>query len=292
MLLDSLHKRWFFATGAVAVVAVAGYVALYRASPGGLTGGSTVGLWYGTIGSALMVYAGLLSALRKVPSWWWVGSRQVWMRGHIWLGLLSAVFLLCHSGLRWGGPLEMALWGVTIAVLVTGVFGLVLQQMLPRLLANRVQAEAPYEQIPHLCQVMRRQADALLDQVCGPHDAANPDVENTRMAARIAEDGKAQLRAFYERDVRPFLAEPPPRRSPLLSPLQTELRFNRLRKLAGMEPVDEQLTKLAGLVEERRQLVDQERVHFWMHSWLLLHVPLSAALLVLGVAHAVWSLYY
>jgi hypothetical protein len=292
LLLDSLHKRWLFATAAVAVVAVAVYVALYRASPGGLTGGSTVGLWYGAIGSGLMVYAGLLSALRKVPSWWWIGSRQVWMRGHIWLGLLSAVFLVCHSGFRWGGPLEKALWGVTIAVLVTGVFGLVLQQMLPRLIANRVQAEAPYEQIPHLCQVMRRQADALLDQVCGPHDAPNPDVENTRMAARIAEDGKAQLRAFYERDVRPFLAEPAPGRSPLLSPLQTELRFNRLRKLAGMEAVDEQLTKLAGLVEERRQLVDQERAHFWMHSWLLLHVPLSAALLVLGVAHAVWSLYY
>jgi len=56
--------------------------------------------------------------------------------------------------------------------------------------------------------------------------------------------------------------------------------------------VGEQLTQLAGLVEERRQLVDQERAHFWLHSWLLLHVPLSAALLVLGVAHAVWSLYY
>ncbi len=59
-----------------------------------------------------------------------------------------------------------------------------------------------------------------------------------------------------------------------------------------MEELGEPLTQLAGLVEERRQLVDQERAHFWLHSWLLLHVPLSAALLVLGVAHAVWSLYY
>ncbi len=292
MLLDSLHKRWFLTTAAVALLALAVYAALERASPGGLTGGSTVGLWYGAIGSGLMVYAGLLSALRKVPSWWWIGSRQVWMRGHIWLGLLSAVFILCHSGFRWGGPLEKALWGVTIAVLVTGVFGLALQQMLPRLIASRVPSEAPYEQIPHLCQVMRRKADALLDQVCGPHDAPNPDVESTRMATRIAEDGKAQLRAFYERDVRPFLAEEAPRRSPLRSPLQTELRFARIRKLAGMEEVGEQLTQLAGLVEERRQLADQERAHFWLHSWLLLHVPLSAALLVLGVAHAVWSLYY
>ncbi len=56
------------------------------ATPGGLTGGSLVGLWYGIIGSALMIYAGLLSLLRRVPSWWWIGSRKVWLRGHIWLG--------------------------------------------------------------------------------------------------------------------------------------------------------------------------------------------------------------
>ncbi len=292
MLLDPLHKRWIVTTTAVAIVALGVYALFERASPGGLTGGSTVGLWYGVIGSGLMVYAGLLSALRKVPSWWWIGSRQVWMRGHIWLGLLSAVFLVCHSGFRWGGPLEKILWGVTIAVLATGIFGLVLQQVLPRLIANRVPSEAPYEQIPHLCQVMRRKADALLDKALGPHDAAGADVESTRMAARIAEDGKTQLRAFYERDVRPFLADPVPRRSPLLNPLQTELRFARIRKLGGMEELGEPLTQLAGLVEERRQLVDQERAHFWLHSWLLLHVPLSAALLVLGVAHAVWSLYY
>ena len=292
MLLDATQRKWIFATAAVAVGAVGLYAVLWWNAPAGLTGGSTAGLWYGVAGSALMIYAGLLSALRMVPSWWWIGSRQTWMRGHVWLGLLSGVLILCHSGFRWGGPLEKALWGVTIAVLVTGIFGLALQQLLPRLIANRVQAEAPYEQIPHLCQVMRRKADALLDQVCGPHDAPNPDVENTRMAARIAEDGKAQLRAFYERDVRPFLAEAAPRRSPLRSPLQTELRFARIRKLAGMEEVGEQLTQLAGLVEERRQLADQERAHFWLHSWLLLHVPLSAALLVLGVAHAFWSLYY
>ena len=80
-----------------------------------------------------MVYAGLLSAMRNVPSWWWIGPRQTWMRGHIWLGLLSGVLILCHSGYRWGGPLEIALWVVLIAMLMTGIYGLVLQQVLPRL---------------------------------------------------------------------------------------------------------------------------------------------------------------
>ena len=42
------------------------YEWLARNTPGGLTGGSSVGLWYGSLGSALMVYAGLLSALQLV----------------------------------------------------------------------------------------------------------------------------------------------------------------------------------------------------------------------------------
>ena len=43
---------------------------------------------------------------------------------------------------------------------------------------------------------------------------------------------------------------------------------------------------------DRRRLAEQERVYRWLHGWLVLHVPLSAALLVLGVTHAVMALYY
>ena len=52
------------------------------------------------------------------------------------------------------------------------------------------------------------------------------------------------------------------------------------------------LDELEALCRERRRLAEQERLHGWLHGWLLLHIPLSAALLVLGVAHAVTALYY
>jgi hypothetical protein len=239
-----------------------------------------------------MIYAGLLSALRRVPSWWWIGSRKVWLRGHVWLGLLSFVFLLCHSNFRWGGVLEKVLWLTVGAVLLTGLVGLLLQQVLPRLMTTRVPCEAPYEQIPHLCQVMRRKADALMDSVCGPYNPHANDIETTRAAVRLAEDGRAQLRAFYEQDVRPFLAAQVPRQSPLLNPLQAEGRFDKLQNLPGMGPVREQVGKLATLCEERRLLGEQERIHFWLHGWLILHVPLSVLVLVLGLAHVVTALYY
>jgi hypothetical protein len=278
VLIDSTHKRWFAATAIVAAGASAFYLWRYHASPGGLTGGSLVGLWYGILGSALMIYAGLLSLLRKVPSWWWIGSRKVWLRGHIWLGSLSGLFIVYHSGFHWGGPLEMILWVILLLTLATGVFGLLLQQFLPRIITTRIASEAPFEQIPHLCAVMRQQADAL--------------IEGVQADAKMDEDVKAELRKFFDAEVRPFFAPTFTGSSALAHPLRAEVMFARIRAVPGMSAVKEHLGRLETYCDERRQLGEQERLHRWLHAWLLIHVPLSVVLLVLGLAHAVVSLYY
>jgi hypothetical protein len=292
VLIDSTHKKWAVIFLALAVAACVVYRVVDRGTPGGLTGGSFAGLWYGISGAALMVYAGLLVAVRRVPSRRWVGRRQTWLRGHIWLGLLSVVLVLCHSGFRWGGSLEVLLWAALIGVIVTGIVGVALQQAVPRLLTSRVPCEAPYEQIPHVCETMRRRADALVDAACGPYEDSPQSLENTVAVIQYAGDARAQLRDFYEHDVRPFLAARVPRGSPLLNPLQSEARFNKLRKLAGLAEVTGEVDELARLCEERRLLREQERLHFLLHVWLLVHIPLSVALLVFGVVHVVTALYY
>lgn len=278
VLIDSTHKRWIGATLIVAVAATAFYLWRYLATPGGLTGGSLVGLWYGLLGSALMIYAGALSLLRRVPSWWWIGSRKVWLRGHIWLGLLSGLFILYHSSFRWGGPLEYVLWIVLLLTLATGVLGLLLQQFVPHLLNTRIASEAPFEQIPHLCLVMRKKAETL--------------IEDVEADAKRDADVKAELRKFFEAEVRFFLSPAYVRSSSLAHPLRAQILFARMRSTPGMGEVKEQLGQLEIYCDERRQLGEQERLHRWLHGWLLVHVPLSVVLLVLGLAHAVMSLYY
>lgn len=279
VLLDQRHKPWIVATGAVAVAAIALYFWLDSRSLNPLTGGSTVGLWYGVIGSALMIFAGLLSGLRKVPAWWWIGSRQAWLRGHIWLGLLSVVFIACHAHARLGGFVEIALWMVLAAVILSGIFGLVLQQFLPRWLAQRCADEAPYEQIPHLCRLLRGKADAAVDEVAPATAAGTFSVE---------------LRAFHDQHVRPFLAVPVPGASVLRDEQRASSVFDALRKRLDISGAGANVLaatdRLEELCRDRRQLADQERLHHWLHGWLLLHIPLSVALLVLGVAHAINSL--
>lgn len=278
MLIDKRHRGWIATTLLLGVAALLLYLAGTTNHPDDRRGGSLIGLWYGIIGSGLMLYAGLLSALRKVPSWWWLGARKTWLKGHIWLGLLSAVFLLCHSGFSWGNGLEVALWVVVLLTLLTGVLGLALQQIIPRLMTARFPAEAPYEQLPHLCRVLRHKADEEVAKIL-----ADP---------ALGENARQEIGRFHRDELRPFLVERYDRTASLAQALRAEFIFANLRDLATEDGVKKALSLLESYCDERRQWGEQERFQFLLHSWLLLHVPLSVLVLVLGTAHVIASLYY
>src|SRR5439155_103117 len=77
MLLDPSHLRFIIATTVAAVVATAAYVPYAASRLNGPSGGSWLGLVFGGLGFALMIYAGLLGARRKVPTWRrWPGPRR------------------------------------------------------------------------------------------------------------------------------------------------------------------------------------------------------------------------
>jgi hypothetical protein len=278
LLIDGTHKRWSLTAAGLGIAAVFLHRWLDQRTPGGLSGGDLPGLLFGLAGSALMLYAAALSLLRYVPSWWWIGARKTWLRGHIWLGFLGGVLILCHSGFRWGGTLAQVLMILLLLTLGTGVVGLVLQHVVPALLTARVPCEAPYGQIPHLCAAMRRDADALVAAA---------------LADKAIEPAVAEcLGDFHRKEVRPFLAERYDRAAPLADAARAEAMFARLRVLPGFGAAGNQLARLQTCCEERRLLGEQERLHYLLHGWLFLHVPLSVALILLGFAHAVLSLYY
>ena len=72
----------------ILLIATALYAYYAQAAADGPQGGSVPGLLFGIVGAALMVFAGLLSARKRFPGAR-LGSAQFWLRGHIWLGLLS-----------------------------------------------------------------------------------------------------------------------------------------------------------------------------------------------------------
>jgi hypothetical protein len=109
-------------------------------------------------------------------------------------------------------------------------------------------------------------------------------------AVRVDADDSAPLREFYLAEMRPFVSEPDKRH--LLADRQHAGQvFARIRTLLPVE-FHRALGDLENICEEERQLSQQERLHGWLHGWLLTHIPLSFALLVLAIVHIVTALRY
>src|SRR5580704_7945174 len=137
MRIDKTHRPWIVSTSIALAVSLFVYIVYAVRSPGGPRGGSAVGLTFGIAGYALMLYAGFLGARKKVPVWR-IGRAQTWMRGHLWLGLLSFPLILFHGGFAFRGPLTALLTLLFIIVVVSGVTGAALQQYLPRMMTKQV----------------------------------------------------------------------------------------------------------------------------------------------------------
>jgi hypothetical protein len=291
MRIDKTHRPWIIATVAAALASTILYIVYAVRSPGGPRGGSANGLTFGIAGYALMLYAGLLGARKKVPIWR-IGRAQTWMRGHIWLGLLSLLLILFHGGFAFRGALTLVLMVLFFIVIGSGVLGAMIQHYVPSLMIARVPMETIYEEIPHVRAQLRDEADQLVASICGPLDT-----ESEQPAAAVAtlveieQEDRARFREIYLGRVRPYLADPEARGVELADSRRSAELFQSLRRLLAA-PVHAVLDDLENICDEEQQLSRQIRIYRWLHGWLLVHVPLSIALLVLGAVHAVLALRY
>jgi hypothetical protein len=274
MRIDKTHRPWMLATLALLALSLVIYVLFAVRAPSGPRGGSALGLTFGIAGYALMLYAGLLGARKKVPVWR-LGRAQTWMRGHIWLGLLSLPLILFHGGFAFRGPLTAVLMWLFFIVIGSGVIGALVQHYVPRMLTSRVPMETIYEEIPHVRQQLRDEADQL--------------VEN--LGDEAEHDDKVRFREAYRSNIRPFLEAPQRAGAALADEQKSALVFEALFRTVPvvLHPV---LTDIQSICEEERQLIRQRKIYHWLHVWLLVHVPLSIALLVLGGVHAIVALRY
>jgi hypothetical protein len=291
MRIDKTHRPWIVATIVAAIACAIVYFIYAVGSPAGPRGGSAIGLTFGIAGYALMLYAGLLGARKKVPIWR-IGRAQTWMRGHLWLGLLSLLLILFHGGFAFRGSLTLVLMLLFFIVIGSGVLGAMIQHYVPSLMIARVPMETIYEEIPHVRAQLRDEADQLVASICGPLDT-----ESEQPAAAVAtlveieQEDRARFREIYLGRVRPYLADPEARGVELADSRRSAELFQSLRRLLAA-PVHGVLDDLEDICDEEQQLSRQIRIYRWLHGWLLVHVPLSIALLVLAAVHAVLALRY
>ncbi|HMG05517.1 MAG TPA: hypothetical protein VK581_08650, partial [Chthoniobacterales bacterium] len=139
-------------------------------------GGTPLGLALGAIALGIFVFAALLSLRKKIPLWR-VGTVQRWLRAHIWLTLLTIPLIILHSGFRLGGPMTTLLIALYALVMVSGIYGLVLQHIMPSMMKEGLPSETVFEQIPNiraqLCVAAEKMRDSLSRAPSAPAEKAH-----------------------------------------------------------------------------------------------------------------------
>jgi hypothetical protein len=274
MHIDRTHRLWLGATLAALALSTVAYVVYADQTPGGPRGGTAWGLTFGILGYGAMLFAGLLGARKKVPVWR-LGPAQTWMRGHLWIGLLSLPLILFHAGFAFRGPLTTVLMMLLFVVVASGVIGAAIQHYLPRMITARVTMETIYEEIPHVREQLLEEADQLVNSL---------EVE-------AEHDDKVRFRETYARAIRPFLNGPDDSSIEVADEHSAVVLFQSIRRVTPVV-MHQALGDLENICEEGRQIRRQAKMYKLLHAWLLVHVPLSIVLLVLGGVHAVMALRY
>jgi hypothetical protein len=294
MRIDATHRPWLWFTIAAILVSTLIYIpyAHRTVTPGG---GTPIGLTFGVTALGLMVFAALL-AVRKRYRIIRIGSARVWMKAHLWLGFLALPMVLFHAAFHARGLLAAVLLLLSFIVVFSGIYGAWLQHTLP----TRMFREVPYETIYDQIGVIREQLvaearqNALnVTQMLAPARGAGATVTMTLVDVPDYSAETAAFDAFFETKVAPFLqADNKLSRTLELRHAGDAARdFEDMRKLfppTAWPPI----SALEDICSEKRQLDHQVRLHHLLHGWLLVHLPLSAALLLLAFIHAVVALHY
>jgi hypothetical protein len=324
--MDRTQRGWALASLAILAISAVAYGFYVFESPQGPRGGSAIGLTFGVIGFVFMIFAALLGARKRVPTWR-VGRAQAWMRGHLWLGFLALPMILFHGGFHFGGTLTRVLMWLVIITVFSGVFGAVLQHYVPQMMTTDVQLETIYDEIGRVRSLLREEADRAVESLCGSlglsktsgaesqraggftalrtmaasavplrtsaavSAGASAAVAATPEIILLSDEESAPLRRFYSNEMCPFLERPKQRGLRLGDAAKASSAFAGLRTLLPAA-AHVTLADLEDICDEARQLMRQERLHHWLHGWLLLHIPLSLALILLGAIHAVMALRY
>jgi hypothetical protein len=218
---------------------------------------------------ALLMALALFNARKKLP-FLPLGSASAWLQFHVYAGWLAVALFLLHTGLRVPtGLLEGTLALLFVAVVGSGIAGLLLSRALPARLTTRDRTVL-FERIPVERVQLRREVEELALRSAG-------------------ETSSEVLERFHRERLSPFLARP---RHLLLHLVGSERPLRRLRdEIAALHRYaspygKEILDRIAELVEQKDGLDFQYSLQAALKGWLFVHVPLTWSLLLLAAVHA------
>ncbi len=303
----------------VATAPVAWFVVASWQAGRWLGGGSAAGLTCG-IASGLIIGLAMLLWPRKYFRRLRLLPARHWMAAHLWLGLASLPLGVFHCGFHLGGALPTALMWVFVLAIFSGIYGFVVQNIIPVLSLRWLPTETIYSQIDHVAEQNLRDVRRAIEASCGPRElvpaGASTTLESepavpprsTIVIGAVRSSGMVRGRTLRTQTVtvdiedreilwkavetiEPYLAKGRVVGGPMTRAASAAKWFAELRSACSPKS----LTLVAALencYQQRQQFDLQRRLHHWLHGWLPVHIGLSVAASILLVVHVLTALKY
>lgn len=292
--------RWAKRALLLCAASLAAYV--WHEPVGGPSGGSWLGYTLGGVGAALILIL-LWLGVRKRRYRSNFGTVKGWASAHVYLGLSLLLIASLHSGFQFGLNVHTLSYVLMVAVVLSGIWGLIAYDRLPaRITALRAGGtrESWIDEVfdlneqalkladtiaPDVYQRMVTSADGLRiggnlrQQLAGHRGRGGPDAVRTGLEEHIAglREQASRSRQRSQQSTAIFMA------GQLQQP-------DRGEQQAG------DLERLLDLIARRNVLITRINQDIALHArlqlWLLVHVPLSLALLAALIAHVVSVFFY
>lgn len=240
--------------------------ALFAAVSAGLT---RAPFWTGWLLMGTVVFLSLYSQRKRV-SMLPIGRAAVWLQLHAYTGAFAIVVFVAHTGFSLpDAPLEWLLWLSFVGTAGSGLAGLYWSRTLPPRLAA-TDEELLYERIPMFSERLRRRAEQLV-------------------IAAATQTDSVLLGDHYRTHLAELFMAPHWRWRHLGPTHYVTRQRDRLIALERYLSEDEKpfARELADLCRQKSDLDMHYTVQGLLKAWLFVHVPLTAAMLLLALLHLV-----
>ncbi len=241
---------------------------------GGANGGSWYGYTLGTIGALLILWLAWFG-IRKRRYGIGQMTLQEWLSAHVYLGVSLIIIATLHTGFQFGLNLHTFAYGLMLAVIVSGIFGVVMYIRIPDLRNENlagVTLDQLVSQIADLSEQTQQTAGQLPDDITHALVAAQESVRIGGSARRIL--------AGTDRNC----------------PIAAVLQMVTAQAASLIDSDAETARRLVSLLARQSQLLEQVRreVRFraLLEVWLYLHIPLTIGLIAALGAHVVVVFFY
>jgi hypothetical protein len=256
-------------------------IALYFAdSPGIQAGGGTwLGYGLGTLGAVLILWL-MMFGIRKRAYNSNLGTVRAWLSAHVYLGLSLIVITTLHAAFHFGLNIHTLAYLLTLAVVLSGMWGLGIYFSIPAKMSGLLKGKT-----------LEQCAEALIEL----------DEQSTRIASGLDSVTQSLIERsaqtpIFSHGFQRYLGGP--------SNCATSQSVTQLKSRIGLTKETDipagatakQYQELYTLQLRRqvqlRQLREYLRLKAQTELWLLVHVPMSFALLAALSAHIVSVFFY